>query len=107
MSMKIRPSGHFQFHRLFFSLRKLYANNIENQNISGLVLSYKRRRHEEAKKAYAALMSCYPFELEDLEGEQWRDINGFTGTKSRTSGASNRSSGQSRAFSSLTSEEFI
>ena len=34
-----------------------------------------RRRHEEALPAYHALMSCYPLSLDDLPGEQWRDID--------------------------------
>ena len=38
---------------------------------------YNRRRYENAKPAYNALMSCYPFTLEDLDGEQWRPIEGF------------------------------
>lgn len=38
---------------------------------------FDRRRYEETKPAYQALMKCYPFELEDLEGEEWRPINGF------------------------------
>ena len=40
---------------------------------------YERKRYEDAKLAYAALMLCYPFELEDIEGEIWRDIEGFEG----------------------------
>ena len=40
---------------------------------------YLRRRHEEALPAYHALMSCYPFTLEDLPGEEWKDIEGYNG----------------------------
>ena len=40
---------------------------------------YQRRRHEDAKPAYDALMSCYPFTLDDLPGEQWKDIDGYGG----------------------------
>ena len=36
---------------------------------------YNRRKHEEAKPAYEALMSCYPFTLDDLPGEIWKDID--------------------------------
>ncbi|MBR0061795.1 MAG: hypothetical protein IJP68_10000 [Selenomonadaceae bacterium] len=45
-----------------------------------------RRRHENAKPAYEALMSCYPFTLEDLDGEQWRPIEGFAGYEVSTFG---------------------
>ena len=38
-----------------------------------------RRAHEEAKPAYDALMSCYPFTLDDLPGEQWKEIAGYNG----------------------------
>ena len=41
---------------------------------------YQRRRYEEEyRPAYAALMSCYPFTLDDLDGEEWRDIAGYKG----------------------------
>ena len=40
---------------------------------------YIRRKHEDAKPAYHALMSCYPFTLDDLDGEQWKDIAGYNG----------------------------
>ena len=40
---------------------------------------YNRRRHEEAKPAYEALMKCYPFTLENLPGEIWKDIDGYNG----------------------------
>ena len=33
---------------------------------------YVRRKHEEAKPAYEALLSCYPFGLENLDGEEWK-----------------------------------
>ena len=38
-------------------------------------LEYDRRRYEEALPAYHALMSCYPFTLENLDGEEWRIID--------------------------------
>ena len=38
---------------------------------------YDRRRKEKAKPAYDALMSCYPFTLDDLPGEQWKPIAGY------------------------------
>ena len=38
---------------------------------------YDRRRKEKAKPAYDALMSCYPFTLDDLDGEQWKPIAGY------------------------------
>lgn len=33
----------------------------------------------EAVAAYAALMTCYPLTIEDLDGEQWRDIPNYEG----------------------------
>ena len=38
---------------------------------------YHRRIQEDAKPAYDALMSCYPFTLEDLPDEQWKPIEGY------------------------------
>lgn len=38
-----------------------------------------KERYENYKLAYAALMLCYPFGLEDIDGEEWRDIEGFEG----------------------------
>ena len=35
---------------------------------------YTRRYREKAKPAYDALMSCYPFTLDDLDGEEWKPI---------------------------------
>ena len=32
-------------------------------------------RHEKMKPAYDALISCYPFTIDDLDGEEWRDIS--------------------------------
>ena len=40
---------------------------------------YFRRKYEEAKPAYEALMTCYPFTLDDLPGEIWKDIDGYSG----------------------------
>ena len=40
---------------------------------------YHRRRHEEALPAYEALMTCYPFTIDDLPGEEWKDIDGYGG----------------------------
>ena len=34
-----------------------------------------KERYEEAKRAYAALMKCYPLTLEDLPDEEWLPIN--------------------------------
>lgn len=39
----------------------------------------KAERKAEAKKAYAALMKYYPLTLEDLGGEQWRDVPDYEG----------------------------
>lgn len=39
----------------------------------------QRRRYEDARLAYAALMKFYPFTLEDLDDEQWADIAGYEG----------------------------
>ncbi len=36
-------------------------------------------RYERYKLAYAALMLCYPFTLENLEGEIWADIPNYEG----------------------------
>lgn len=41
--------------------------------------NYYRRRHEEAKLAYAAFIPYYPLSLEDLPDEQWKDIEGYNG----------------------------
>lgn len=38
-----------------------------------------RKRYEDAKKAYAALIKYYPLILDDLDGEQWRPILGYDG----------------------------
>ena len=40
---------------------------------------YERKRYEDFKLAYAALMLCYPLEVTDLDGEIWRNIKGFEG----------------------------
>ena len=37
----------------------------------------QRRRKENARKAYAALMKFYPLTLNNLDGEEWRDIKGY------------------------------
>ena len=39
----------------------------------------EKRRYEQYKLAYAAFMSVYPFGLEDLEGEVWKDIIDYEG----------------------------
>lgn len=36
-------------------------------------------KKEDTHKAYDALMKFYPFTLDDLDGEEWRDINGYEG----------------------------
>ena len=38
-----------------------------------------RRRYEDAKPAYNALISCYPFGLEDLDGEEESETRGTDG----------------------------
>ena len=38
---------------------------------------WERARYEDAKIACAALMSQYPFTLDDLDGELWADIEDF------------------------------
>ena len=38
---------------------------------------YDRRKREEALPAYRALMSCYPFTLDDLDGEIWKPVVGY------------------------------
>ena len=40
---------------------------------------HEKKRYEDYKLACAALMLCYPFELDDIDGEIWRDIKGFEG----------------------------
>ena len=42
-------------------------------------MAYQQQRYADAKLVYDALMSCYPFTLDDLDGEQWRDIDGYDG----------------------------
>ena len=39
----------------------------------------RKERYADYKLAFAALMSCYPFGIEDLDGEEWRDIKGYEG----------------------------
>lgn len=39
----------------------------------------RRQRYADAKLAYEALMKFYPFTLDDLDGEEWRDIDGYDG----------------------------
>lgn len=36
---------------------------------------WQRRRYEDAKKAYAALMEYYPLTLDGLDGERWLEID--------------------------------
>jgi len=38
---------------------------------------WERRRYEKSKPAYEALMKVYPFTLDDLEGELWKEFNGY------------------------------
>lgn len=40
---------------------------------------YERRLYEQAKPAYAALMKCYPLELDDLPGEVWLPVPSYEG----------------------------
>lgn len=35
--------------------------------------------HEKYLPAYSAFINCYPFQLENLEGEIWKDIAGYEG----------------------------
>lgn len=37
---------------------------------------YEKARYEDAKLAHKALMKYYPLEITDLDGEEWRDIDG-------------------------------
>lgn len=37
---------------------------------------YRAKRLQDSRRAYAALMKFYPLTLEDLEGEEWREIWG-------------------------------
>lgn len=39
----------------------------------------RNERYADYKLAYAALMLCYPFGLENLDGEEWRDVAGYEG----------------------------
>ena len=39
----------------------------------------RKKSYEDYKLAYAALMLCYPFGLENLDGEEWRDVEGYEG----------------------------
>lgn len=40
---------------------------------------YEKKRYEDYKLAHKALMKFYPLEVTDLDGEEWRDIEGFEG----------------------------
>ena len=40
---------------------------------------YERARYEDAKLAHKALMKYYPLEITDLDGEEWRDVEGYEG----------------------------
>ena len=46
----------------------------------------RRRYEEEFKPAYEALMKCYPFSVDDLNGEKWRDVEGADGYQVSTFG---------------------
>lgn len=39
----------------------------------------RKERYADYKLAYAAFISCYPFGLEDIDGEEWRDIKDYEG----------------------------
>lgn len=39
----------------------------------------RKELYADYKLAYAALMLCYPFGLEDIDGEEWRNIEGYEG----------------------------
>ena len=41
--------------------------------------AYEKATYERAKKTYAMFILLYPFFLEDLDGEIWRDIKGYDG----------------------------
>ena len=43
------------------------------------MLSSRQTKCENVKLAYASLMKFYPLTLNDLDGEQWCDINGYEG----------------------------
>ena len=55
--------------------------------------AWEKRRREESRKAYAALMKFYPFGLDDLDGEEWREfddnyhVSNFGRVKSFSNGA--------------------
>lgn len=36
-----------------------------------------KRKYEDVRQAYAALMKCYPFDTTDIDGEQWKPIAGY------------------------------
>lgn len=40
---------------------------------------WNRQQEERLKPAYVALMKAYPFTLDDLDGEIWRDVDGYDG----------------------------
>ena len=44
-----------------------------------MISESERRRKENARKAYDALMKFYPLCLDDLEGEEWRDFPHYNG----------------------------
>ena len=45
----------------------------------------QRRVLEDAKRAYDALMKCYPFTTDDLDGEEWREYPNYGGGDYRIS----------------------
>ncbi|MBR3499726.1 MAG: HNH endonuclease [Selenomonadaceae bacterium] len=51
--------------------RKIYRKDLH--------YNWEKRRAENCRPAYDALMKFYPFTLEDLEGEQWEDIPNYEG----------------------------
>ncbi len=44
-----------------------------------MISESQRRRYKQAKLAYQAFIKLYPLGLDDLEGEEWRDIKGYEG----------------------------
>ncbi|MBR0061790.1 MAG: HNH endonuclease, partial [Selenomonadaceae bacterium] len=62
------------------SIRKdgCYVASEQNNNLLRRK-EYERRCYEEAKLAYDAFIPYYPLTLENLDGEEWKEIEGFDG----------------------------
>ena len=44
-----------------------------------MITEATRRRRAKVKLAFNAMMTCYPLTTDDLDGEEWRDVEGYDG----------------------------